>query len=48
MAADDALKKAKSLLKKERKTLDKVEKKHEKLLSAKADRDATKDGDAEK
>jgi len=42
MATDDALKKAKDLLKKQKKTLDKGEKKHEKLVEAKTERDSSK------
>jgi len=42
MATDDALKKAKDLLKKQKKALDKGEKKHEKLVEAKEERDAPK------
>ena len=42
MATDDALKKAKDLLKKQKKTLDKGEKKHGKLVEAKNERDSSK------
>ena len=42
MATDDALKKAKDLLKKQKKALNKGEKKHEKLIEAKNERDSAK------